>query len=38
MCPFSLLFYVLIGVLALGGGSLSSITDMLSRLLGGTSL
>jgi hypothetical protein len=36
MCPFSLLFYVLIAVLGLGGLSGTSLSTLLSSLLGGT--
>lgn len=36
MCPFTLLFYVLIAVLGLGGGT-GSLTTLLNSLLGGAS-
>lgn len=35
MCPFSLIFYVLIAVLGLGGAGGTSLTTLLSSLLGG---
>jgi hypothetical protein len=37
MCPFTLIFYVLIAALGLGGIGSTSLSGLLGGLLGGTS-